>query len=90
MNDTEGGEGASLECGFDGEARLSISRHVAVEWSRGVGRGVGGWTVEGGGKGGSGKMRVVGGGCLNGEGGSCRSPGQQTSSDPAGGSTRLN
>lgn len=80
--------GASLECGFDGEARLSISRHVAVEWSRGVGRGVGGgrW----GGEGGGGKMRVVGGGCLNGEGGSCRSPGQQTSSDPAGGSTRLN
>ena len=31
-----------MECGFDGEARLSISRHVAVEWSRGVGRGVGG------------------------------------------------
>lgn len=25
-----------------------------------------------------------------GQGGSCRSPGQQTSSDPAGGSTRLN
>lgn len=41
-------------------------------------------------RGGGGKMRVVGGGCLNGEGGSCRSPGQQTSSDPAGGSTRLN
>lgn len=40
VNDTEGW--ASLECGFDGEAKLSISRHVAVEWSRGVGRGVGG------------------------------------------------
>lgn len=31
-----------MEYGFDGEAKLSISRHVAVEWSRGVGRGVGG------------------------------------------------
>ncbi|KAG7188551.1 hypothetical protein KM043_008183 [Ampulex compressa] len=54
VGDTEGR--VSLECGFDGEARLSISRHVAVEWSRGVQRGEGGWVDEGGGGG-----KMVGG-----------------------------